>query len=259
MAGWDSGVAYDAFMGRWSRLVARQFITALEMGPGLRWLDVGCGTGALTETILDTADAGAVHGIDLSPAFVELADERLAGRAQFQVASGAATPFEDGEFDVVVSGLALNFMPDAQEALAEWRRVVRPGGVVGAYVWDYSGRMGFLRAFWDSVEKMSPETSGGEQAERNQICKPERLHSAFEAAGLSEVDVGHIEITTRFDDFEDFWRPFLLGVGPAGSHLAGLDEAARTRLATHLEQSLSKGPDGSIELPARAWTASGRH
>ena len=259
MVGWDSGVAYDAFMGRWSRLVAKEFLTALGMAPGLRWLDVGCGTGALTETILDTSDAHSVHGIDLSPAFVELAGDRLAGRARFHVASGAATPFEDGDFDVVVSGLALNFMPDAQEALTEWRRVVRPGGVVGVYVWDYSERMGFLRAFWDAVGRVSTETSDGEQAERNQICKPERLHRAFEAVGLSEVDVGHIEIITRFDDFDDFWRPFLLGVGPAGSHVADLDEAARSRLASHLEQSLSKGPDGSIELPARAWMASGRH
>ena len=259
MTGWDSGVAYDTFMGRWSRLVARQFITALDMAPGLRWLDVGCGTGALTETILDTADARSVHGIDLSSAFIELAEERLAGRAHFHVASGAATPFEDGDFDVVVSGLALNFMPDAQGALVEWRRIVRPGGVVGVYVWDYSGRMGFLRAFWEAVGKVSHETSAGGQTERNHICKPDRLHSAFEAAGLSGVNVGHIEIVTRFACFEDFWRPFLLGVGPAGSHVADLDEAARSRLATNLEQSLPKGPDGSIELPARAWMASGRH
>lgn len=244
-------------MGRWSRLVATAFIDGLDREPGARWLDVGCGTGALTEAIVDRAGARSVYGVDTSPAFIDLAAERLDGRAELKVASGEELPFQDGQFDVVVSGLALNFMPDPHAALSEWRRVLSPDGLVSVYVWDYEGRMGFLRVFWDAVASLDSESRQSEQSERNQICSPSPLRNAFLKAGLKDVTVGHIEVVTRFVDFQDFWRPFLHSVGPAGSHVAGLDEEGTQRLAARLEESVATKPDGSIELPARAWTASG--
>jgi SAM-dependent methyltransferase len=254
---WDSGSAYEMFMGRWSRQVASIFVAALEADPGLRWLDVGCGTGALTASIVDLARPVAVDGVDASPAFIEEAQRALSGAVEFQVASGEVLPFPASTFDFVVSGLALNFMPEPARALVEWARVARPGGRVAVYVWDYAGRMGFLREFWDVVAKLDPAGALQDQAERFTICRPDVLASAFVGAGLSDVDVSSIEISTHFTSFDDYWQPFLAGVGPAGAYLSGLTAAERARLAAALEQALTPDDDGSIELPARAWTAGG--
>lgn len=245
------------FMGRWSREVAAIFVASLEADPGLRWLDVGCGTGALTSSILDIAEPDSVEGVDASAAFVDQAEKRLTGLATFHVASGDDLPFESAMFDIVVSGLALNFMPDPESALVEWARVTRPGGRIAVYVWDYRERMGFLRAFWDAVANLDPEGAQQDQAERFAICRPEVLASTFDTVGLKDVDVGSVEISTRFTDFNDYWQPFLSGVGPAGMYVAGLRSEGRDRLAARLHESLAVANDGSIDLPARAWTAVG--
>jgi SAM-dependent methyltransferase len=244
-------------MGRWSRVVAVRFVEMLDRPSGLRWLDVGCGTGALSEAILDSGAPQSVVGIDPAEAFVDLGRKRLGARAELHVGSGDRIPFEDGEFDVVVSGLALNFMPDTGAALAEWRRLVKPGGSIGAYVWDYAERMGFLRAFWDAAAAVDPASAGLDQAERFKICDPDALRAAFDGAGLSHIQTGSLEITTRFADLEDFWQPFLSGQGPAGGYVATLDQSHRDLLRTQLEVSLPRTGDGSIELPARAWTVIG--
>lgn len=257
MAAWDSGSAYEMFMGRWSRQIARIFVDGLHAPVGLQWLDVGCGTGALTASILDTARPTSIDGVDASAAFIGKARESLGGAATFHIGSGDELPFAVPTFDLVVSGLALNFMPDPARALTEWARVTRPGGRVGVYVWDYAGRMGFLRAFWDGVATLDPEGAQQDQAERFAICKPDVLASTFDSVGLHQVDVDSIEIVTRFADFDDYWQPFLSGVGPAGTYVAGLDSADRDRLASRLEETLVGSADGSIELPARAWTAIG--
>lgn len=244
-------------MGRWSRQIASIFVAALGADPGLRWLDVGCGTGALTQAIVDLAGPITVDGVDASPGFLEEARRSELGPATFHIASGDELPFPSSTFDFVVSGLALNFMPDPARALLEWARVARPGGRVAVYVWDYAGRMGFLRQFWDTVAGLDPIGAREDQAERFSICRPDVLASAFVAAGLSDVDVSSIEISTHFTSFDDYWQPFLAGVGPAGAYTTGLTVAEQARLASALEDALPFGEDGSIDLPARAWTAGG--
>lgn len=253
---WDSGSKYERFMGRWSRRIASTFVADLETDAGLRWLDVGCGTGALTASILDLAEPASVDGVDASAAFIDEAANRLGDAANFHVASGDVLPFTNRMFDMVVSGLALNFMPDPTRALTEWIRVLEPSGRLAVYVWDYGGGMGFLRTFWDVVASI--DSAGGPfEAERFAICEPGALAATFDAVGLREVDVGSIEIETAFTNFDDYWGPFLSGVGPAGAYVAGLNRDDRHELVTRLQEALVTSDDGSIELSARAWTATG--
>jgi ubiquinone/menaquinone biosynthesis C-methylase UbiE len=143
---WAAGDLYEPYVGRWSRVVAREFLGWLDVPRGARWLDVGCGTGALTQTILRDCAPRSVHGVDPSAGFVEFAKQRTNG-ASFEVGDAQALPAKDGEFDAAVAGLVLNFVPQPERGAGEMRRAVRPGGTVGAYVWDYAGKMELMRYF----------------------------------------------------------------------------------------------------------------
>ena len=149
---WGATDSYEAYIGRWSRPLARAFIAWFAVPTAGRWLDVGCGTGALTEAVLAAADPTAVVGIDPSPAFLAAAQARIADpRARFAVGDARALPVATDGYDVVVAGLVLNFVPEPAPAVGEMVRVTRPGGAVGAYVWDYRGEFQLLRYFWEAV------------------------------------------------------------------------------------------------------------
>jgi SAM-dependent methyltransferase len=249
---WDSGAAYERYMGRWSRPIAVDFVRSLGIAPGRDWLDLGCGTGALTQTILSLAAPGSVWGVDPSETFVAHARQQVPdSRAQFKVGDAAALPFDESEFDVIVSGLALNFMPVAA-ALAEMRRVARPGGMVAAYVWDYAGQMEWLRYFWDAAVALNPAAKAVDEGGRFPICQPDPLRDAFEAV-LSAVEVYPVDVPTQFASFDDYWEPFLCRQFPAPLYVASLDDQHREALREALRQRLPIQPGGSIELIARAW------
>jgi SAM-dependent methyltransferase len=252
---WDGGNNYDIFMGRWSRLVASEFVRSLGAQPGLRWLDVGCGTGALTEAIVSDADASAVSGVDPSRQFAELARQRLGDQVDLRVASGEDLPFVSGSFDVVASGLALNFIPDPVGALREWSRVAAAGGLVSVYVWDYAEGMELLRVFWDAVIDMDASASEYDEANRFPMCQPEPLADLFRTAGLSDVSTSRIEVRTQFASFDDYWDPFLSGQGPAPTYVSNLNASNRHQIRERLRNSFSS--DGSLDLTARAWVATG--
>lgn len=256
---WASGIAYESYIGRWSRLVALEFLDWLGIPPLRRWLDVGCGTGVLTDAILARCGPRSVVGVDPSEAFVVHARATVAdARADFVVGTAAKTGLGDGEVDVVVSGLVLNFVPDIGEALAEARRVVSRGGVVAGYVWDYADRMQPLRRFWDAAVALDPAAHALDEGVRFGSAGPEPLAAAFTAAGLEGVDVRPIEVATVFADFDDLWTPFLSGTGPAPSYVASLVEPARNVLRDRLRASVVEEPDGSIRLVARAWAVQGQ-
>lgn len=252
---WASGPAYDAFMGRWSALVAERFLERVDGPEGGRWLDLGCGTGALSRAVLGRG-VPDVYGVDPSPAFV--AHAASTSRARFAVGDAQRLPFRDRSFGRVVSALVLNFIPDLAAALAEVHRVVRPGGVAAAYVWDYAGEMQFLRCFWDAAFRIDESSARLDEGKKFTIARPERLERAFVDAGFSEVTTWAIDIPTRFRDFDDYWQPFLGGTGPASGFVVGLDEARRTALREVVRASLPIGADGSIELIARAWAVRAR-
>jgi SAM-dependent methyltransferase len=256
---WAAGKLYEPYVGRWSRRVALRFLAWLQAGPDLEWLDVGCGTGALAQTVLEQARPRRVRGIDPSQGFVDYATAHVVDpRVGFEVGDAQSLPFADGEFDAAIAGLVLNFVPEPGRALAEMARVVRPAGTVAAYVWDYAGRMQLMRYFWDAATALDPAAVSLDEGRRFPLCQAQPLSALFEQAGLEEVSVTAIEVPTRFRDFDDYWSPFLGGQGPAPSYVASLPEAKREALRERLRAALPAQDDGAIALVARAWAVRGR-
>ncbi|MEV4137058.1 methyltransferase domain-containing protein [Dactylosporangium sp. NPDC049742] len=375
---WAKGDAYEAYVGRWSRPVAAHFLTWLAVPPGRRWLDAGCGTGALTGTILTTATPAQLTGLDPSTAFLTTASSRLtpppvtsptsapldrgsseavpgagsnaasgagpgaglgadavsgaalgrggpaavsgagssaasgaspgvgldtgtvpgaalgragsgaalnsagseagsgagagsdaargpagagaawvagagvASGARFVAGDAQALPLADAAVDVVVSGLALNFVPSPAAAVAEFARVTAPGGTVAAYVWDYADGMAMMRYFWEAAATLDPAAAELDEGRRMSICSPAALSALWSAAGLTAVTTRPIDTTAVFADFDDYWTPFLGGTGPAPSYVASLPTDHRDALRDLLRTRLPHTADGSIPLLARA-------
>jgi len=251
---WASGAAYEPYVGRWSRLVARELLGWLAIPSGNRWLDVGCGTGALSQMIFAVASPGEVVGIDLSQGYLAYARAQIRDdRARFAAGDAWALPCKTGTFDAVVSGLVLNFVPAPEVAIAEMARVARPGGTVAAYVWDYAGGMQLMRHFWDAAVALDPGARELDEGRRFPICQPGPLARLFRDAGLGQAEVRAVDIPTGFRDFEDYWAPFLGGQGPAPSYAMSLSEERRAALRERIRAAIPIAADGSIHLVARAW------
>ena len=256
---WESGHAYEPYVGRWSRLVAQEFLLWLAIAPSACWLDIGCGTGALSQTILTHAAPALVHGIDPSAGYLAVAQQRVRdARARFEPGDARHIPGESAIYDAVVSGLVLNFIPDVSAGLAEMVRVTRPGGTVAAYVWDYAGKMELMRYFWDAAVALKPEHRERDEGQRFPLCQPEPLSKAFSAAGLHDVEVRPLDVPTPWHDFDDYWSPFLGGQFPAPDYAMSLSEEDRVALRERLRATLPREADGSIRLLARAWAVRGR-
>lgn len=255
---WVTGAAYEAYMGRWSRPLARVFVEWLHPKSLAHWLEVGCGTGALTSTICDLCEPASIVACDPSEPFVEHARCNLSDpRASFVIAGADALPRRDGGFDAVVSGLVLNFLPDPGKTVASFRERLRPGGIVAAYVWDYAGGMEFLRYFWEEAVASDPSAAALDEGRRFPLCRVPALVSLFRAAGLAQVEAGKLDIPTDFADFDDYWEPFRRGTGPAPSYLTSLDPTSRELLRERLKWRLHPESDGRIPLGARAWAVRG--
>lgn len=250
---WERGDSYEQYVGRWSRQVAPLFLSWLNIPAGRRWLDVGCGTGALCAAIVDRCSPSFVVGVEPSEGFLETAAANLVGRAALHRGSAAAIPLDDAAVDVVVSGLVLNFIPDPHAALLEMARVTSKGGTIAAYVWDYGGSMDLMRFFWDAAVELDPHAAELDEGVRFSLCRPESLEKLFAGAGLDGVEVEPIDIATPFADFDDYWEPFLGGQGSAPTYAMSLGEPARTRLRNRIRERIPTRPDGSISLTARAW------
>jgi SAM-dependent methyltransferase len=259
VSGWVNGEQYEGYVGRWSRLVGREFLRWIDRPAAGCWLDVGCGTGVLCEAILQAAAPTEVVGIDVSDGMLAWARERLPdARVQLMQASAMSLPFTDETFDTVVSGLVLNFVPDPQHAVREMVRVAVPDVVVGLYVWDYSDRMQMMRHFWDAAAALDPAMAGHDEGKRFPMCRPEPLEAMFRDACLVDVEHRAIDIPTVFRDFDDYWTPFLSGQAPAPRYAMSLDERRRAALRERLRDQLPVEAEGSIHLIARAWAVKGR-
>jgi SAM-dependent methyltransferase len=242
--------AYDRFMGRYSVLLSPHLADLAEVSGGQRVLDVGCGPGALTTELAARVGTDAVSAVDPTASFVMAARARNPG-VDVRHASAEELPFPDGEFDASLAQLVLQFMTDPGAGVHEMRRVTRPGGVVAASVWDHGGGRGPLSPMWDAVRELEPDASG----ESRGIGSHEGdLAGLFAASGLREVEETALTVALEHPSFEDWWEPFLLGVGPAGAYVTGLDEERCTRLREHLRARL---PEAPFVLEARAWAARG--
>lgn len=255
---WESGAQYQAYIGRWSRPVATAFLSWLGLPERGRWLEVGCGTGALTERILALAAPAAVHAVDASEGYVAFARRDIADpRVRFEVADARSLPGEDSSHDAAVSGLVLNFVPQPERMVAEMARVVRPGGTVAVYVWDYAGEMQLIRRFWDAAIALDPAAAELDEGRRFPICAPDALGELWRRSGLEAAEVRPIDVLTSFRDFEDYWQPFLGGQGPAPGYARSLDEGRRSALRERLHSALPTSPTGRIDIVARAWAVRG--
>jgi SAM-dependent methyltransferase len=255
---WAAASSYEDFMGRWSRQVAPRFVAWLAVPAGAHWLDIGCGTGSLTDAICAHAAPASVVGCDPAEAFIEYARQHSRDpRASFVVAAADDLPRRPGGFGCVTSLLALNFFPNPPRALYEMKNRTIAGGVVSACVWDYAGGMEFLRWFWDVATSLDVRASQLDEGKRFPLCRPDALVDLFRSAGLRDVRCEPLEIVTQFSTFDDYWQPLLGGTGPVPSYVSSLDVERSARLARRLEAALPKTSTGTIELGARAWAVRG--
>ena len=242
--------AYDRFMGRYSRLLAAQMADLASVRPGQRVLDVGCGPGALTGELVDRLGATAVAAVDPSEPFVAAARSRHPGVEVLQ-ASAEELPFADDAFDAAIAQLVVHFMADPVRGLTEMARVCRTDGVVAACVWDHAGGQGPLGAFWAAAHELDPDVAD-ESAMPG--AREGHLAELFEAAELREVTETSIVASVEHPTFEEWWRPFTRGVGPAGAYAAGLDPDRQAQLRDRCSELL---PEAPFVIEARAWAARG--
>ncbi len=256
---WTSGSDYDQWMGRWSRLLAHEFLKWLHVPAGLRWLDVCCGSGVLTQAVVECNAPAGIVGVDISPEQISFARKHRARlNATFEIANAVALPFADASFDVALCGLGLNYIPDPGRGLKEFCRVIRPGGTVAVYVWDYAQGARFLREFWDAAIAIDSAAADSDQARRFPFCTPEGLRGLFEQAKLEDLHMHALEIVTHFANFDDYWNPLLTGQGSTPNYLATRDKKIQAAIRERLQAKLPANADGKIELPARAWAIRAR-
>lgn len=251
----DNPDSYERFMGRWSAKLADLFLDFARVSDAERLLDVGAGTGNLALAIVRRWPHARVVGIDPSPSYVAFARSRARPGLQFETGDAQALPFLDGSFDCALSQLVFNFIPDARKGLAQMRRVTRPGGVVAVAMWDLArSGMRMLASFWEAVGSADAVRA----SEHVTAYTKEEVTVMWNEAGLAHVETMDLTIATDFASFADYWSPFLLGQGPAGSYAAALPDDERDALAQRLRTLvLGDRVDGSFSLPARAFAIRG--
>lgn len=256
---WNAGKEYTYYMGRWSERIASSFLKWINPPSHQIWLDIGCGTGALSQAILLQTNPALVEAIDTSAAYLQEATCRISdSRIHFQLADAQHLPFPNSTFNWVVSGLVFNFLHDTYGTLQEIKRVLKSDGRLGIYVWDYAGKMEMIRFFWDAVKTLFPDDAHLDEGVRYGDAYPSRLRQILEQAGYTEISTTAIEISMHFVDFEAYWRPFLGGQGPAPAYLRSLHTDQSHRLKQYLQNTLPLQADGSIDLIARAWAIQAR-
>jgi SAM-dependent methyltransferase len=249
------GDAYDRFVGRYGVPLGDATLSAAGVRPGMRVLDVGCGTGALAAQAVQLVGATNVAAADPSESFVESCRAKLP-EVDVRVAAAESLPFDDDVFAAVLAQLVVPFMSDTPAGVAEMARVALPGGVVAASVWDYAGGMRLLRAFWDAVAAVDPDGAARDEGALLRYAKAEELHELWSAAGLDDVATSTLEVEASYEDFDDLWTPFLAGIGPAGAYAASLEPDGQATLREQFRRELGE-PAGPFTLTATAWFVRG--
>jgi SAM-dependent methyltransferase len=242
--------AYDRFMGRYSQPLAPVFADFAGIAAGMRVVDVGCGPGALTAELVARVGAENVAAADPTEGFVEVARVRNPN-IDIRQATAEGLPFDEGSFDAALAQLVVHFMTDPVAGIRELARVTRTGGVVAACVWNMTGDDGPLAFFWKTARELDP-SSPGESARAGSTAGS--LTKLFREAGIADAHEESISTTVEHASFDDWWEPFLLGVGPVGVYVNGLDPERRDRLRERLRERLGDGP---FRIKAVAWAARG--
>lgn len=256
----NRAAGYEQLMGRFSRKLALPFIDFAGLADGERIVDVGCGTGSLTFALAEAADLRGIAAVDLSPVFVAEARRRNTDpRIDIEEADACALPFEAGTFDRALSLLVLHFVPEPARAIAEMRRVVRPGGTVAACVWDHFGGLPGMRMFWDTAAMLG---AGGRAARSRYLFQPMmeegEMKTAFAAEGLHDVEETALSIRMEYAGFADYFDPIAAGEGPLGKYFGSLDDGGREALELAVRDAYEGGrPDGPRSFAAVAWACRG--
>lgn len=252
----DDALGYEQFMGRWSRPLGLAFLGWLSAPANMQWLDVGCGTGILAHMISDTCSPAAVIGIDCAKAQIERASQSISSQdIEFQVADAQRLPFSDASFDVVASALVINFVPDRSRALAEMRRVARPGGLVAGCIWDFAAELSPSWPVRLGMSRLGIEAPPVTGAEHSSL---DALTSMFQQAGFEDVATTSIEVTASFANFDELWLAQTPSYAPITKVIAHMPETARARLQEVVSAELPTLPDGRIAFRARANAVRGR-
>ena len=255
-----AGEAYEPLTGRWSRMVAPGFLAWIDVGDNGRWLDVGCGTGALIQAILDAESPREVVGIDPSSAYIAYARRQIAdARVRYEVGDARALPVASNQYDGVVSGLVINVLPATGQlaAVREMVRAARRGGVVASYVWDYAHGLSMRAYFWDAAIALDPAAAAQDERSKYASCDAQALEQLFGNAGLNAVESDSISIEATFRSFDDYWSPFLAGYGPASAYLLSLSPDRQVQLRERVRSELGVSGGEPFSLPVRAFTVRG--
>lgn len=249
-----TGSAYDRFMGRYSRLLAAEFADFGDVAAGQQVLDVGCGPGALSEELIDRVGASHVRAIDPSESFVAAFRERFP-EVDVRLGRGEEVPFEDASFDRVLSQLVLHFVADGERVANEFSRLLAPGGLAAACVWDFAEGMQMLRLFWDAALAVRPDAP--DEARTLRFGRPGEIATLLTEAGFADVEEAELQVTSAYADFDELWEPFLGGVGPAGAFLVSLSSKEQAAVRRELFGRLEE-PTSAFTLSAVARAARGR-
>lgn len=254
----SASAGYERFMGRWSRLLAPAFVAFAGVRNGDRVLDVGTGTGSVASAIEAEMRSSEIVGVDPSEGFIAYARKNAkSGRVHFEVGDGQALKFKDASFDRTLALLVMNFIPDHDKAVAEMRRVTRPGGVVSACVWDYNEGMQMLRFFWDEAVALDPAIEPKDERHMK-LSHQGQLVALWKQAGLVNVQEQPLTIDQAYASFDDYWGPFTKGAGPGGAYVVSLPADRRQKLEANMRKRvLGDRQDGAFTLKAKAWCVRG--
>jgi SAM-dependent methyltransferase len=245
---WNDSNAYDLYVGRWSRLIAEDFLHWLQPPPNVSWLEVGCGTGSLTTEILDRTSPSRVLAIDKSDAYLTKARTQIASPLVSFFKTDLSDLHVGAEFDYITSGLVLNFLPDVEEKLECMIQYLRTGGSISAFVWDYAGHYQPMRIFWDAAKTLYREAAKFDAGIKYPLCTEGSLKALFEAVDLSNIRFRKIERIATFRDFDDYWLPIASAQGSVSEFLGTLSEDKKNDLKTSVKSKLPMALNGEIKL-----------
>jgi len=256
---WSNGDQYESYTGYLSRRVAPKFLAWISPpGEGLHWCDLCCGTGALTSTVLERLNPASIDAVDASPAYLAYAKNTINDdRVTFHIENVEALTLPSDSFNILVSGLALNFLDNPREAAGHIKRVLKSKGIAAAYIWDFTEGMQMIRAFWDAALVVDPSSAQFDPVNRFALCQRDAFENLFREIGLMDVESTAIEVPANFQTLERYWDSFLTGQGTAPMYVASLEEAKRTELRNVLGERLPRDEGGQIRLTARAWAVKG--